>query len=72
MDIEGLITLSEGALLYGRSRMSFVVLVESRRIPFVWIGKRKFVYKADVEQLIQNRDAKEHKNSYIQPVQRSA
>ena len=72
MRIKGLITLSEGALMYGRSRMAFVVLVESRRIQSVWIGKRKFVYKEDVEQLIKNRDAKEYQNSYIEPVQRSA
>ena len=72
MRTKGLITLSEGALMYGRSRMAFVVLVESRRIQSVWIGKRKFVYKEDVEQLIKNRAAKEHQNSYIEPVQRSA
>lgn len=72
MNENDLISITEGALMYGRSRMSFVWLVESGRIPHMIVGCRKFVCKEDVKQLIKNRDAKEHRNSYIQPVRRSA
>lgn len=67
-----LMSLSEAALLYGRSRMAFVWLVESGRIPVTMIGKRKFVRRPDVEELIRNRDSKEFRNSYITPVKRHA
>ena len=67
-----LLSVTEAALIYGGSRSSFVWMLGTGRIPYTTIGRRKFVRRVDVEELIKQREAKTHFNSYIAPIQRSA
>ena len=67
-----LVTVTEAALMYGGSRSTFVWMLGTGRIPYITIGKRKFVSRADVEELIKARNAKPYPNSYVAPIQRSA
>ena len=67
-----LMSVTEAALMYGGSRSTFVWMLGTGRIPHITIGKRKFVSRADVEELIKARNAKPYPNSYVAPIQRSA
>jgi uncharacterized protein (DUF1778 family) len=66
--MEDILSITEAAALYGKSRTAFVWLVATGRIPHRIIGKRQFVMREDVMRLIANRNAPRQHNARIEAV----